>query len=68
MYDDGAMRPGPINANRPAPKSVSGTPAFTGASLAFPVTDITPDSPWAIKSNPPFDDHGPVCPWPEIDA
>ena len=52
----------PTSANRPAPRSVSGTPTFTGGPPGSPVIDIRPDTPCAIRSNPPLLRCGPVCP------
>ena len=52
----------PQTAKSPAPRSVSGTPTFTGGRPGSPVTDISPDTPWATRSNPPLPAAGPV--WP----
>ena len=57
-----------MSAKSPAPRSVSGMPALTGSPSAVPVTDMMPERPCAIRSKPPFDAHGPDCPWPEIEA
>ena len=53
---------------QPAPRSVNGTPTFTGGRPGSPVTDISPDTPCAIRSKPPLLASGPVWPYPEIDA
>ena len=57
-----------MTANRPAPRSVSGTPTLTGGRSGSPVTDISPETPWATRSKPPLPAAGPVCPYPEMDA
>ena len=56
------------SAKSPAPRSVRGTPTFTGGPPGSPVTDINPDAPCATRSNPPFPRSGPVWPYPEIEA
>jgi len=58
----------PTSAKSPAPRSVRGTPAFTGGPPGSPVTDMMPATPCAIRSNPPLPRSGPVWPYPEIDA
>ena len=54
-------------AYRPAPKSTSGTPAFTGAPSGSPVTLITPAAAWIVRSKPPSAPRGPSWPNAEIE-
>ncbi len=49
-------------AKSAAPRSVIGTPTFIGGPPGSPVIDISPDTPCATRSNPPFAASGPV--WP----
>ena len=40
----------PTAQNSPADRSETGTPHLTGLPSGSPVTLITPDAPWAIRS------------------
>jgi hypothetical protein len=51
--------------NNPAERSLIGIPHLTGSPPGSPVTLMTPDRPWAIRSYPGRCAYGPVCPKPE---
>ena len=50
------------SAKSPAPRSVSGSPAFTGGRPGSPVTDMIPDAPWATEIEPALRRRGPGLP------
>ncbi|MNI74881.1 hypothetical protein D3C73_1309940 [compost metagenome] len=47
---------------RPAEKSATGTPHFTGSPPASPVTLMMPLMAWMVRSKPPSCERGPDCP------
>ena len=51
--------------NSPADRSPIGMPHLTGSPSGSPVTLITPERPWAIRSYPGRCAYGPVWPKPD---